>query len=94
MANFTWVPLEKIQTEPEKGGLYKMLRDHYWVVDDTDHIPIFNGQSLQCHSNKEIVEAFSAKLFKEVNIRIVFLERAWIPIRCHDFDISLKGVVR
>lgn len=92
---FDWAPLESISKEPEKAGFYRLTRDNYWVVDDTDHIPVFRKYSMQCNANKEIVEDLVAKgLYGEAKVRVVFLEKAWIPIEPRDYSTRLKTRAR
>jgi len=94
MTKFTWIPLAQIQKEPENSGLYELVRSCYWIVDDTDHIPVSAGGSLQYNISKDLAEAVAKNLFRKVDVHIVFLEKAWIPVSCADFDIKLKGVSR
>jgi len=91
MVDFTWFPLEVISKEPGKGGTYRLMRDYYWIVDEQNRIPVYRQHSLQCNPNKEIVESIIAgKLYMGMNVRAVFLEKAWIPIECSDYNIKLR----
>lgn len=87
---FKWIPLAKIADEPSKGGMYRLVCNVYWVVNDQDEIPLYGGSSLQCNASEEIVKSIiDSRLYNGFNVRAVFLAKAWLPIRVQEWDYEL-----
>lgn len=91
-AEFKWYPLGKIANEPSKSGMYRLICNSYWVVNDQEQIPVFRNCSLQSNDSKEIVESLiKSGIYGNVAVRAVFLAKAWLPIRIDDYELDLKA---
>lgn len=87
---FKWIPLAKIASEPSKSGMYRLICNTYWVVNDRDEIPLYGGSSLQCNADERIVKSIiNSGLYDGFNVRAILLPRAWLPIRTHDWSYEL-----
>lgn len=68
--------------ETPKGGL-QVYTNSYWLCENGDtKKALFFNDSPQCNSNKQICEwSFKNKMYQNLNLEIVFVPVAYVPIR-------------
>lgn len=84
MSKFIEYPYSDLTKIPESGGMYELIKNHYWVRTSKGNV-LFYGklhQSPQCNSNRSIVERW---LSQHQDSEIVFAENAWVKINISDY---------
>lgn len=68
--------------ETPKAGL-QVYADSYWLCENGDpKKALFFGDSPQCNKQKKICEwSFKSKMYQNMNLEIVFVPVAYVPIR-------------
>ena len=83
--DFIRVPISEAISIPEKGGFYRLIKNHYWQVDNSENILFYkNLYSPQCNMNKAIVESIAGKI--EEGMKAVLIENVWIKHNCEDYQ--------
>jgi len=81
---FIEYPYSELTKVPEVGGIYKLIKNHYWFRTPKGYV-LFYGklfQSPQCNVNERIVEEIT-KDYGEGDI--IFTENAWVKIDISDY---------
>ena len=52
--SFTRIPLNDLIKIPIKDGLYEVVINHWWALDENENVLIFRKMSLQCNAKESI----------------------------------------
>lgn len=84
MEKFIEYPMSELMEIPKSGGIYELIKNHYWVVNDAGNVFFFgkSNQSPQCNTNKHMVERWLSKF---ENSSALFIENAWVKVNIQDY---------
>lgn len=51
---FSRINLDKMAAPPTEDGLYRVVTQSYWLIDENGYGLIYYGHSLQCNKNENI----------------------------------------
>lgn len=75
-SKITLYPLDQM-TEP-KGGIYKIYKDYFWIVDKDNNLLRYRDNTWQCNANKIIVEKLRDSCYPDCKIKqIPFVYTPW-----------------
>lgn len=65
---------------PQKEGILRVIKDHYWITD-AHYVFVRKNGSPQCNSNINIIkqQLTNSELWKKDNITYVFIPWAYLP---------------
>lgn len=79
MSKYTTVPVSKVSVMPEEEGEYRLIKDHFWVLDDDDNILIYNKQSVQCNKSEQLALSLVANE-RHPGTKVLRIPAVWIKM--------------
>lgn len=77
---FKRIDIEKLSKPPEKGGLYNIVKNNYWLIDKNGYGLKFKNYSYQRNINKNICEKFiGSEIHPAVEVK--FFETIYLPYK-------------
>jgi hypothetical protein len=75
--DFTRIDIKKLSKVPEKGGLYNLIKNAWWVIDKNGKALRFKRVSYQYNINQNVNKSI-IKHEDYPGVDQVFIENAWI----------------
>ena len=70
--DFKRIDIEKLSKPPEKGGLYNIVKNNYWLIDKNGYGLEFKNYSYQRNINKNVCEKLIKSMFAIGTITYVY----------------------